>query len=95
MVRQQEFAHSPLSLFDLFAGGGDDHSISAFDRARGLQLRHLVDANQAHTARSLQLEVFVITERRNAKALFAANIDQPSAIIDVEFLFVNCDFYLF
>ena len=84
VIDEQKFAHRTLRFFDLGTRGRDDHSVSAGDRARRLQLRHLVDAHQTHAARRLHLEVLVITKRRNAVSVFAAHVDQRRALFGLD-----------
>ncbi len=95
VISQKELTHRALGLFDLFTLCGDDHTVGALDSARGLELRHFVYANEAHTTRRLDLEILVIAKRRNAKAVVTAHVDQPCTRIGLKFLFVNGYFYLF
>src|SRR5207253_1363625 len=62
MVGEQELEHRPLGLLDFFALRRDDHAVSADDRAGGLELRHLLNAYQAHAAGCLQSQIGVIAE---------------------------------
>src|ERR1700736_553818 len=50
MVDQQELEHALLVLVDLLGGGLDRHALSHVDGAGRLQLRHLLDFDQAHAA---------------------------------------------
>src|SRR4051812_31063600 len=54
MIAEQELDGSLARLLDLVTLAGDDHAISDGNRARGLQLRHLLDADDAHAAGGLQ-----------------------------------------
>ena len=92
MIRQQKFEHRSLRLFDLFALSRYDHAIRADDRAGSLQLRHLLDAYQTHATRRLQSKVGVVTERRDVETVFAAHVDQPRALRDLEVFGVDGDF---
>jgi hypothetical protein len=73
-----------LSFLNLFALRGDNHAVSANDRAGGLQFRHLLDAHQAHATRGLKSEIGVIAERRNIELVFAADVDQACAFRDLK-----------
>ena len=95
VICQQKFAHRTLGLFDLFTLRSDNHAVGANDRAGRLQFWHLVDANQTHTARSLNFEVLVIAKRRDPVAVFTAHIDQPRTFVHLNFLLVYGYFYLF
>ena len=50
MVDQQQPEHVFLVLADLLGGGLDHHAVGDIHRARWLQLRHLLDLDQAHPA---------------------------------------------
>src|SRR5437764_8115284 len=79
VIRQQKLEHRSLGFFDLFALRGDDHAVSANDRAGSLELRHLLNAHETHATRRLQSQVGVITERGNVELILTTNIDQPRA----------------
>jgi hypothetical protein len=93
MVRQQKLVHAALRLLDLLALRGDDHAVGDGDGAGGLQLRHLLDAHEAHATRSLQREVRVVAERWNVEPFFAAHVDETRAFGNFKQLFVNRNFY--
>src|SRR5882672_3411631 len=95
MIGQQKLQHRALRLFNLIALSGHDHAVGADDGAGGLQLRHLLDAHQAHATRSLQREVGVITERRNVERLVATDVDETRAFGHVKLLAVDGDFDYF
>jgi len=46
MIGEQKLQHRSLGLFNLFALRGDDHAVSADDRAGGLELWHLLNPHQ-------------------------------------------------
>ena len=74
MIRQQEFEHRTLRFLNFLTLRRDHHAVRADDRARGLQLGHLLDAYQAHATRGLQSEISVVAERRNVETVVATNI---------------------
>src|SRR5207302_3467342 len=84
MIREQELEHRALRFLDLFTLRSDYHAVGANDRAGGLELRHLFDANEAHATRSLQSQIGVITERGNIELVFAAHVDHPRAFGDLK-----------
>ena len=92
MISQQKLNHRTLGFLNLFTLRRDDHAVGANDRAGGLQLRHLLNAHQAHAARGLQSQVGVVAERRNVETVFAAHIDQPRALRDLEVFGVDSYF---
>jgi len=49
------------------------------DRARGLQLRHLLNGTR-HMRQRLQSQVGVVAERRNVELIFATDIDQARTL---------------
>src|SRR4029078_2698444 len=87
--------HRALRLFNLIALRGNYHPVGADNRARRLQLRHLLNAHQAHATGGLQREIGVIAERRNVESLIATDVDQPRAFGHVESFAVNGDFDYF
>ena len=48
MIREQKFHHRALRLLDFIALRRHNHAVRAGDRAGRLQLRHLLDSNEAH-----------------------------------------------
>ena len=92
VVGEQELDHGALSFLNLFALRRDHHAIGANDRAGGLQLRHLLNADQTHAARRLQSEIGVVAERRNVETIFAAHVDQARAFRDLKVFGVDGDF---
>src|ERR1043166_1608822 len=92
VVRQEELDHPAPRLLDLLALGRDDHAARAGDRARRLQLRHLLDAHEAHAARRLKREVCVVAERGNRVAVLAAHVNQPRALLGLNLLAVDLYF---
>ena len=84
MIRQQKLEHRTLRLLDLLALSGDDHAVGTGDRAGGLELRHLLDAHQAHATRGLQRQVGVVAERRNRESVLATHVDQARAFRDLK-----------
>ena len=89
MVREEKLRHAALRFFDLFALRGDDHAVGDGDRAGGLQLRHLLNAHQAHATRGLQREIGVVAERRDVVLVLAAHIDQARAFGDLKVFAVD------
>jgi hypothetical protein len=92
MVSEQKLEHRALRFLDFFTLRSDYHAVRASDRAGGLQLRHLLDADQTHATRRLQSEIGVITERRDVELILAAHVDQPRAFWDLEVRTVDRDF---
>ncbi len=56
--------------------GRNHHAFGDHRRARGLQLRHLLNPHQAHAASALQREIRVVAERRHFDARILAGFDQ-------------------
>src|SRR5439155_25805929 len=75
VIREQKLEHRTLRFVDLFALGCHDHAVIADNRARGLQLRHLLDAHEAHATRCLQSEIGVVAEGGNIELVLAAHVD--------------------
>ena len=92
VIRQQELEHRTLRLFDLFALRRDHHAVGAGYGAGGLQLRHLLDAHEAHATRSLQCEIGVITKGRHSVAVLAAHVNQTRALLGLVHVAVDRDF---
>src|SRR6266496_1107708 len=76
MVAKQHFDHALARLPDLLVVGGDDHAFADYRRAGRLQLRHLLDTNQAHAARALQRQVRVVAERGHLDTDGFAGLDE-------------------
>ena len=102
MIGEQEFEHVLARLVDLSRVGSDDHAFGRDERARGLQLGHFFDFDQAHAAGRLQRQARVIAERRDFDALRLAPLrsqacraDGYRPVVDLErdlFLFRHSQF---
>ena len=60
MVDEQELEHARARLNHLGRIGDDHHAVHARRRARRLQLRHLLDLDDAHAARSVDAQARVV-----------------------------------
>src|SRR4051794_17485962 len=76
MVAEEHFDHRLACLPDFFAVGGRDHAFADHGCTCGLQLRHLLDFNQAHATCTLQRQAWVVAERGDFDADALAGLDQ-------------------
>ena len=79
MVAEQHFEHGLARLRDLRAFGGDDHALGDRRGAGGLQLGHLLDADDAHAAGGLERKAGVVAEGGNLDAVGAAGFNEQRA----------------
>ena len=79
MIPQEQLDCALARLHDLGALGRDDHARGHRRRAGGLELRHLLQAHQAHAAGGLQRKPGIVTELRNRNARGPAGLDEQSA----------------
>jgi len=95
MITQQQLDHALASLPDLIAVGRDNHSIGDTRSAGGLQLRHLLHADQTHATRALKRQIRVIAERRHLNANRLARLNQKRTGGRRDGFAVNRDVYEF
>ncbi len=89
VIREKKLDHPALRLLYLLRLRSDDHPVRAVDRAGGLKLRHLLDAHEAHAARSLKREVGVVAETGNRVPVLAAHVNETRALLGLQLLPVN------
>jgi hypothetical protein len=65
MVEEQELEHAGPRLDDVRGLGVDHHAVGGRDRARHLQLRHLLDLDQADATVAIDRQTGVIAVVRN------------------------------
>ena len=79
MVAEQQLQGGLAGLGDLGGLGLDDHAFGDRGGAGGLELRHLLDADDAHAAGGLQREAGVVTEGGDLDAGGLAGLDEQRA----------------
>ena len=79
VVAEQQLQRGLARLRDLGRLGRDDHALGDRRGAGGLQLRHLLDAHDAHAAGGLQREAGVVAEGGNLDAGGLAGVNQQRA----------------
>src|ERR1700757_2493714 len=60
--------NSSMYLADWVGVSANDHAVGRDERAGGLQLRGLLNFDQAHAARGLERKAWVVAERGNFRA---------------------------
>ena len=79
MIGQDEFEHRLVGVIDDRRGGPNGHAFGRHGAARGLELRHLFDFDQAHAAVRIRLEFRMVAEVRNHHADPASGFDHQGA----------------
>ena len=79
MVAEQQLQRGFAGLGDLGRLGLDDHALGDRRSAGGLELGHLLDADDAHAAGGLQREAGVVTEGGDLDAGGLAGLDEQGA----------------
>ena len=79
MVAEQQLQRGLAGLGDLGRLGLDDHAFGDRRGAGGLQLGHLLDADDAHAAGGLQREAGVVAEGGDLDARGLAGLDEQRA----------------
>ena len=79
MVAEQEFDGGFACLRNLRRFGLDHHAFGYRRSAGGLQLGHLLDADDAHATRRLQRKSGIVAEGGNLEAGSAAGLDEQGA----------------
>ena len=92
MVGQQKFQHALAGLLHHFRFRMHHHAFGNRQRAADLQLRSLLDLDQAHAAGSLKRQAFVITEGRNFDSVLPRRFDQQSAFFSRKLTAVHREF---
>ncbi len=94
MVAEQELQSGLAGLRDLRGLGLDDHAFGDRGGAGGLELGHLLDADDAHAAGGLQREPGVVAEGGDLDAGGFAGIDEQRARGGGELFAVYCELYV-
>jgi hypothetical protein len=82
MVDQQELEHAGARGDDVGRARRDDHAVGAHRRARRLQLRHLLDFHDAHAARTVDADAWVIAVVRHRDAALDRGLQDGLALLD-------------
>ena len=91
MVDQQELEHAGARLDDVGRLRVDDHAVGAGRRARRLQLRHLLDLDDADAAGAVDAEAGVIAVVGKLDAVFDGRLKDRLAFFDRQFPPVDRD----
>ncbi len=84
MVGKDKLQHRLMGVVDHGGGGAYAHPFVGRCAASGLQLGHLLDFNQTHTAIGVRLEFRVIAEMRNHDTDTASRFDHQGPFRDVD-----------
>src|ERR1700733_6518962 len=76
MIAKQQFDHRLASLTHLVAVSGNYHALGDDSGAGRLELRHLLDLDDAHAASALERKVWVIAEGWHFDARGFAGLNQ-------------------
>ena len=82
VVRQDEFEDGLVRFVDDGRGRADDHALGHRRAAGGLQLRHLLDLDEAHAAVGVRREFRVVTEMRDHHADLTRRFNDERALRD-------------
>ena len=82
MVDQQELEHPGARLDDVGRLRVHDHAVGAYRRARRLQLRHLLDLDDADAARTVDAEAGVIAVVGKLDAVLDGRLEDRLAFFD-------------
>ena len=88
MIQKKELEHARARLLDLRRVGRDDHPVGADRRARGLQLRHLLDADDADAAGAVNAKARVIAVVGDRAAVLVGRLEDGLALLDRDLLAV-------
>src|SRR3954469_15671075 len=92
VVDEQELHHRVLGLLDLVRGGDHDHAVLHRRRARGLELGHALDLDQAHAAGPHRLaELALITEVGDLDVALLGGVDQDGALLGLHLAAVDLE----
>ncbi len=79
MVGEHQLEHGLTGLRDFGAFSGDDHALGDRRGAGGLELGHLLNADDAHAAGGLERKAGVVAEGGNLDAAGAAGFNEQRA----------------
>ena len=82
VVDEQELEHAGARRDDLGRPRADHHALGAHRRARRLQLRHLLDLDDADAAGAVDADAGVITVVRNGDAALDGRLQDRFAFLD-------------
>ena len=81
-MSEQELEHARARRLDLGRVGRDDHALGADRRARRLQLRHLLDLDDADAAGAVDAEAGVIAVVGDRAAVLVRGLEHGLALLD-------------
>ena len=90
VVDQQQLEHAGARRHDIGRACGDDHAVAADRGARRLQLRHLLDFDDADTARAVDADARVIAVVRNLDAALDGGLQHRPAFLNFDRPAVDC-----
>src|SRR5579884_3155093 len=94
MVAEQKLNHALAGLANLIAVSGDDHAVGDLSGAGSLQLRHLLDFNEAHATCALEGETGVVAKRGYFDTNALAGFDEKRSRGRGYLPAINCDRYV-
>src|SRR5262245_52397159 len=95
MIAEQQFDHALSRLANFIAVGRHYHAFVDAGGAGGLELWHLLDPHEAHTARALEGKIRVVAESWDFDAGGLTGLDEQRAGRRGDRLPVNRDIYEF